>query len=126
MLSNILLQVVDVETSSSVVSKIVDSILEHGPIAAVFLAVSIFLVYLLNKREKQIQELNKYIRNNDKDNLETLNKLSTTLDKIMDKQKNSDNNVVTEIKNTKEIIVLKIENLSNKVDNVDDKIDKIK
>jgi len=66
MFLNILLQVDDVLTSSGIISKIADFILEHGPglIAVVFLAVSIFLVYLLNKK---IEESNKYkyIRNND-------------------------------------------------------------
>jgi hypothetical protein len=124
-LMGVLLQVLEGAEAGGIIEKLIDSIVQQGPLAALFLLVCIYLGWRLNKKEKEIKQLNDYIRANDKENLETLNKLSTTLDKIIDTQKNSDSNVVKEIKNTKEIVVLKIDNLSNKVDGVDNKLQRV-
>lgn len=123
--SAILLQVLEGAEKGGIIEKLVDSIVEQGPLAALFLLICIYLGWRVHRKEKEIQQLNRYIRENDKENLETLNKLSVTLDKIIDTQKNSDDNVVKEIKNTKEIVVLKIDNISSQVDGVDTKIQKI-
>lgn len=122
----IILQIVDSETSSGIISRLVDNVVEAGPIAALFLLITIYLGWRLYKKEEEVKELNDYIRENDKENLKTLNDVNNTLDKVLEAQKVSDSKVGQEIQNTKEYVSLKIDNLSDKIDNVDDKIDKIK
>lgn len=121
----IILQVVDTTTSSGIIDKLVDSIITAGPMAALFLLICIYLGWKLYNKEKEVKELNDYIRENDKENLRTLNDVNNTLDKVLEAQKTSDNTVGKEIQNTKDFIILKIDNLSDKIDNLDNRIDKL-
>lgn len=61
------------------------------------------------KCEKKIENLNKELRNNERENLKMIGKLCDSLDKIS----NSNKIVHNEIKNLKEIISIKLDNLKD-------------
>jgi hypothetical protein len=86
-----------------------------SPIIGLLLIGIGFLVYLLKKRddklnekEEEIKELNKYIRENDSENIKILEKVSSTLDRVMEQDKTGNSAVLKEIDNLKQIIILKI------------------
>lgn len=63
---------------------------------------------VLKEKELELKELNQYVRQSEKENLLTLQKVSSTLDRVIDAQKSGDNIVLKEIDNLKDIILLKI------------------
>lgn len=80
-----------------------------------------FLVYLLKKRddkinekEAELKELNKYVRESDAENIKILEKVSSTLDRVMEQEKSGNSTVLKEIDNLKQLILL---NLTNKKGN---------
>ena len=101
---SIILQVIDSETSSGIIASLVENVASQGPMAALFLLITIYLGWRLYRKDKENTELNKYIRDNDKENLKTLNEVNNTLDKVLETQKTSNNSVNREIKNSKEFI----------------------
>lgn len=125
MFLGIFLQIIDSGTSSGIIESLVNTVVEQGAFASLFLLICIYLAWRLHRKEKENDKLNKYIRSSDKENLKTLNDVNNTLDRVLESQKNSDNIVIKEIQSTKDIVILKIENLADKVDNVDDKVNNI-
>lgn len=123
---SMILQIVDTDTSSGIIASLVENIVSQGPFAALFLLITLYLGWRLYKKEQEVTELNNYIRENDKENLKTLNDVNNTLDKVLENQKNSNDSVGKEIQNTKEYIGLKIDNLADKIESVDDKVDRLK
>lgn len=92
-----------------------DKLLNEGSLITLFLLVCGYLIYQIQKKDKEInrlnnylKELNEYIRESDKENLQTLSDVSRTLDKVLENQKNTDSIVVNEIANLKEVIKLMI------------------
>ncbi len=86
-----------------------------SPIIGLLLIGIGFLIYLLKKRddklnekEEEIKELNKYIRENDSENIKILEKVSLTLDRVMEQDKTGNSAVLKEIDNLKQLILLKI------------------
>jgi uncharacterized coiled-coil protein SlyX len=71
----------------------------------------IYLSYQLYTKEKELKELNTYIRENEIENMKMLEHLSHTLDKVIDNDRNSSNTVIKEINSFKEIIIIKLDNL---------------
>lgn len=74
-----------------------------------------FLVYLLKKRDEKItekeaelKELNKYVRDSDAENIKILEKVSSTLDRVMEQEKSGNSIVLKEIDNLKQLILLKL------------------
>ena len=86
-----------------------------SPLIAILLAGISYLAITINKKDKiiankdtELKELHQYIRESEKENLSTLKKVSSTLDRVIDIQKNSDNIVLKEIDNLKDIVLVKI------------------
>ena len=74
-----------------------------------------FLVYLLKKRddkinekEAELKELHKYVRESDAENIKILEKVSSTLDKVMEQEKSGNSIVLKEIDNLKQLILLRL------------------
>ena len=66
-----------------------------------------------DKHDEQISELNKELRDNEKDNLQMISKLADSLDKISNVM-NTDNKLIRqEISNLKDIIQIKIDSLKD-------------
>jgi hypothetical protein len=63
---------------------------------------------ILKEKELELKELNQYVRQSEKENLLTLQKVSSTLDRVIDAQRSGDNIVLKEIDNLKDIILLKL------------------
>lgn len=99
----------------NILIEVLESLIKLSPLVASLCG---FIFYLYKKNEKQeavcigkdneIKELNLYIRKNDKDNQQILGQVATTLDKVLDDQKHS----VEEIKNHISILVM-LKNKSN-------------
>ena len=94
---------------------LIGDLYDLSPIIAILLAGITYLVISINKRENalkekdlELKELQKYIRESEKENLNTLKKVSGTLDRVIDSQKSSDNIVLKEIDNLKDLIMLRI------------------
>ena len=111
----ILLQTNLTDNEFGLVDWLIKTIIQDNPLVALLILFLGIFIYLYIKSLKENKELNQYIRDNEKDNLETLNKLSNTLEKLTDSQKNSDESVLKEISVSKDFIGLKIDNLSDKV-----------
>lgn len=69
------------------------------------------VVVILWRENKTLQ---KYIRENDRENLKVLNALSTAMDKVKDNNQNSDKIFTQELKSLKEFISLKLDNNGGK------------
>lgn len=82
-----------------------------SPIIGCMIIAIIYLSYQVYTKEKELKELNKYIRENEIENMKMLEHLSHTLDKVIDNDKNSSNIVLKEINNFKEVIIIKLDNL---------------
>ncbi len=104
-------------------------------LVAVLMGIAItWLVKQLAKKDKiikakdaQIEKDQEYIRDNDKDNLKVLSDLNQTIDKLIetqkalsdktiDNQKNNTESLGKEIQNLKELIEVKINNITDKID----------
>lgn len=89
---------------------ILSDLAKLSPLIAILIAIIIYLVWKMEKREKEIVSLNEYIRDNDKENLQILSNLNNTLDKVIEKQKESNDSVIKQIENLKDYINLKFKN----------------
>ena len=90
--------------------------MEIFKIGGVVSVLVIAVVYFLKKEKSyqaQIKELNVIIRQNEKDNLIILDKLSDALDSLADSQKDTNNTIHQEIKILKEFINLRLEAMKN-------------
>lgn len=103
MISNIFLD------STSADFDIIGALWRLGPAFALMGIAIAYLVYQIDKKEKNVQELNLYIRDNDKENLEVLNSINGTLDKLIQ-------SLVTGNENLKEKIIAEANSLKSHVD----------
>lgn len=72
------------------------------------------IYYFFNKEKKyvaQIEELNKELRTQETETLKIISRLTDTLDKILATDSATKNEIITEIKNLKEIITSKIDSI---------------
>lgn len=99
--TNIILQAVGVD-------KMIEKLAEQGPIVTIAILVCLYFYKQLGKKEKEIETLNGYVRESDKENLQILNEVNNTLDKVLENQKQSNQMVIKEIENLKEYISLKM------------------
>lgn len=94
---------------------LVSNLFKLSPIIGLLLIAIGYLVWNLKKKEdkitqkeKELKELNDYIRNNETENLRILERVNNTLDKVCENQKVGDNSVIKEIDNLKQLILLKL------------------
>ena len=88
------------------VDGILANLAKEGPLVSIFILISIYLAYQIFNKDKQIAELNAYIRTSDKENLEMMNDVTNTLDKVFEQQKGDKETILREISSLKEWIVL--------------------
>lgn len=98
MLSFIFLQTID----------LVSGLWGISPLLGLLAIAITYLIRQLTKKEKELETLNEYIRSSEKDNIKTLEKVTSTLDKVMEKQNSSDSIVMKEIENLKQLLLLKL------------------
>ena len=68
-----------------------------------------YLVWRLNNREKEVSEQQKQMRENERENLEILNQVSATLDRVIEGQRTTNDMIFRELQNLKEYIKLSFE-----------------
>lgn len=79
-----------------------------------FAALAAGIMYFYNKESKyitQIQELNKELRDTEKETLQIISKLTITLDKVVENDKSGKDELIKEIQNLRDIIIIKIDKL---------------
>lgn len=110
-LAYILLQATETVNNAGggVVESILINLAHQGPIVGVCILVCIYFYKQIGKKEKEVESLNEYIRNSDKENLQILNDVNNTLDKVLENQKHSNEMVIREIENLKEYISLRLD-----------------
>ncbi len=72
------------------------------------------IYYFFNKEKKyveQIDTLNKILRDKDRETLEIIGKLTITLDKLIESDSSSKNEIINEIRNLRDIITTKIDSI---------------
>jgi len=72
------------------------------------------IYYFFNKEKTyiaKIDELNKVLRDKDKETLEIIGKLTVTLDKLIESDSSSKAEVINEIRNLRDIITTKIDSI---------------
>jgi hypothetical protein len=95
--------------STTVLSSMIGTLAEQGALITLFVLICWYLVRQIGKREKEVTDLNDYIRESEKENLQVLNDVNNTLDKVLENQKHSNDMVIKEIENLKEYITLKLD-----------------
>lgn len=98
------------------VTEILESLLKLSPLVA-SLVLFIYYLYQKNKdldksiikKDEEIKELNLYIRKNDKDNQLILSQVASTLDKVIENEKNN----TDDIKNHISMLILMNKNKEN-------------
>jgi hypothetical protein len=104
-----LISAVNIILQSDVAEKLLQNLAEQGPVVTIAILVCLYFYKQVGKKEKEIETLNGYIRESDKENLQILNDVNNTLDKVLENQKHSNEMVVKEIENLKEYISLKLD-----------------
>ncbi len=86
-----------------------------SPVIGLLLIAIGYLAYLLKKKddkiaekEAELKEVNSYVRESELENIKILEKVSGTLDRVLDAQKSGDQYVVKEIENLKHILLIKL------------------
>lgn len=121
-------------TSASSTVGIWEELAKLGIVAVLMGIAVVWLVKQLAKKDRiikakdaQIEADQKYIRENDKENLQVLSDLNQTIDKLIDtqkalsdkaidSQKNSTESLGKEIQSLKEFVEVKITNITDKID----------
>lgn len=80
-----------------------------SPLIGLLVVVVIYLIWKLEKKEKEVVVLNEYIRHNDRDNLLVLTNVNNTLDKVIENQKSGNSSMSQDIDRLKEYIDLRME-----------------
>jgi hypothetical protein len=93
--------------STTVMNSLIGTLAEQGALISLFIIICWYLVKQISKREKEVIDLNDYIRESEKENLQVLNDVNNTLDKVLENQKHSNDMVIKEIENLKEYISLR-------------------
>ena len=106
--------VADVETN------LVGDLFKLSPIIGLLIIAINYLVYNIKQKDKaladkdlkleakdnELKELNKSIRDNEADNIQMMERMSNMLDKLSDNQRVSDDKVLKEIENLKQLLFL--------------------
>jgi len=101
--STLLLQVSGAPTSVSV-DGLISDLSKQGPLISIFLLICLYLVYQIFNKDKQINELNEYIRSSDKENMSLYKDVANTLDQVFERQKEDRDMIIKEISNLKDWI----------------------
>lgn len=91
-----------------------DILMNLAQLAPVVAVLVVAVMYFLRKEDgykKEISSLNVELRKNERESLELISRLTTTLDKLMDSDSNNKIELLSELRVLKESILNKIDNL---------------
>lgn len=94
---------------ASFVEQFLDKLTEKNIVYTILIIVIAYLGWRLHNREKEITELQKSIRENEKENLNILTQVSATLDRVIEGQRTTNEMIFRELQNLKEFIRYLIE-----------------
>lgn len=94
---------------ASFVEQFLNKMTEKNIVYTLLMLVIIYLVWKLHIREKDIDEMQKKTHNNEKENMNILNQVSATLDRVIEGQRTTNEMIFREIQNLKEFIRYSIE-----------------
>jgi len=100
----------DTFDKGKLIQVLLEQLAKEGPIVVVLLLMIILLVYQVYKKEKEIKELNTYIKDANKENIGILIDVTNTLDIVAERQRATNEIVMKEITSLKEFIILKSKN----------------
>ena len=92
------------------ITEILDTLLALGPVVSILIAVILYLHKKLKASEEEVKELHKGTRDSDKQNIIILESLSNALDKLSEKENNSTDKIITELRSLRDLILAKLEN----------------
>jgi hypothetical protein len=98
----------------SFVEQFLDKLTEKNIVYTILVVVITYLGWRLHKREHEISELQKSIRENEKENLNILTQVSATLDRVIEGQRTTNEMIFRELQNLKEFIRYLIESTRKK------------
>lgn len=102
MIFSVLLQV-------SFLEGFLEKLSEKNIVYTILFIIIVYLGWRLHNREKEIAELQKSIRENEKENLNILTQVSATLDRVIEGQRTTNEMIFRELQNLKEFIKFLIE-----------------
>jgi uncharacterized membrane protein YvbJ len=91
------------------ITEVLGTLLSLGPVVTILVAVIIYLHKKLSGSEKSLKELNRTVRDNDKENILLLDSISHALDKLSDKDNTNTDKVLSELRNLRDLILAKLE-----------------
>jgi len=91
------------------IAEILDQLITLGPVVSILVAIIYYLMKKLKTAEESLSELNKNTRDSEKENILLLDSLSHALDKLSEKENNSTEKVITELRNLRDLIMAKLE-----------------
>jgi hypothetical protein len=95
----------------SIVEKVMEKVIKHiSPMEALLLLVVGALMYFIYYKDKEVKELNAYIRESEKGNLQVLNEINNTLDKITETDKIRSESLIDEFKSLRDLITFNMMN----------------
>jgi uncharacterized membrane protein len=98
-------------TSAVPVESLLTNVTQGSVVSIISLLVlmAIYLGYRLHTKEQENTKLNEYIRESDKENVVILTEVNNTLDRVLEKQKDTNDNVIKEINHLKEFLIAKFQ-----------------
>lgn len=95
---------------ASFVEQFLNKMTEKNIVYTLLMLVIIYLVWKLHHKEKEITELQKSIRENEKENMSILTQVSATLDRVIEGQRTTNEMIFRELQNLKDFVKYLIEN----------------
>ena len=99
---------------ASVIEHFIDNLTEKSIVYTILFLVIIYLIYRLHQKEKELSELQKTIRENEKENMNILTQVSATLDRVIEGQRTTNEMIFRELQNLKDFVRYLIENATLK------------
>lgn len=94
------------------VGGLITTLSHEGPLVCLFLLITMYLVYqnhrkdkLLEKKDDEIKELTREVVDYGKEQEIVLHEVSSTLDKVIDNQKNMNDTVIRELTSLRDLIM---------------------
>lgn len=94
------------------ISGLITTLSHEGPLVCLFLLITMYLVYqnhrkdkLLEKKDDEIKELTREVVDYGKEQEIVLHEVSSTLDKVIDNQKNMNDTVVRELTSLRDLMM---------------------
>lgn len=104
----------DILLQANVIEHFLDNLTEKSIVYTIMFIIVGYLGWRLHQKEKEIAELQKTIRENEKENMSILTQVSATLDRVIEGQRTTSEMIFRELQNLKDFVRYLIENATLK------------